>query len=307
MVVLSGVGSIRELDKGALQDVNQVDMIKPVTKWTGKCHDVTRIPEYLQAAFTARGVRPAGPRLPGAAPGHPLSAARRRPRSPSRPRRSAAAAVSPDEGLIAEAAELLNNAEKPLLVAGDGICWSDADAELLDLVEKAGIPTLLMNCGRGAIPDEHPLSLWPGGFAGLIAALSMADVVLAVGIRFNWLLNYGDYMANARVIRVDIDPVEVNRNRTADVALVGDAGAVLRQLEPPGGGTKDRGEWIEPRRHPDHRERGRPAADGDARRPYPPLPAHASAAGRWSGDDAIYIIDGGDTVYFGLVTLRARR
>ena len=303
MVVLSGVGALRELDKGALQDVNQVDMIKPVTKWTGKCHDVARIPEYLQTAFRhAVSGRP-GPvylELPPDILFPPLGEAEITYPAAGGSRSE----VLPDEGLIAEAAELLNRAEKPLLIGGDGICWSDGDAELKELVEKAGIPTLLLNNARGTIPDSHPLSLWPGGFAGLIAALSMADVVLAVGIRFNWLLNYGDYVANAKVIRVDIDPVEVNRNRTADVALVGDAGAVLKRLNPKVE-RKDRAEWL-----------GTLAgisatlSEGDRQQMETPSdPIHPfrlmHQLRRTAGDDAIYIIDGGDTVYFGLIALRA--
>ncbi|RJP27166.1 MAG: thiamine pyrophosphate-binding protein [Actinobacteria bacterium] len=303
MVVLSGVGSLRELDKGALQDVNQVDMIKPVTKWTGKCHDVARIPEYMEAAFShAISGRP-GPVYLELPPDILIPPLGEDGISYPTTRSTRLAAIS-EEGLLAKAAELLNNAEKPLLIGGDGICWSDADAELQELVEKAGIPTLLLNNARGTIPDEHPLSLWRGGFTGLIAALSMADVVLAVGIRFNWLLNYGDYVANAKVIRVDIDPVEVNRNRAADVALVGDAGAVLRQLNPKVDG-KDRGGWLDTLggiqatlSEGDRRQMETPS---DPVHPFRLMHQLRQAA----GDDAIYVIDGGDTVYFGLIALRA--
>jgi len=219
-------------------------------------------------------------------------------------KRGDVAAPSPGEGLVEEAAELLNNAKRPILVGGDGICWSDADAELLKLVEKADIPTMLMNCGRGAIPDEHPLSLWGGGFAGAFAGLTMADVVLAVGIRFNWVLNYGEYMANAKVIRVDIDPVEVNRNRVPDVALVGDAGAVLRQLNPL---VKDkkRSEWIETlagiQTAVSEEDRKQMETPTDPIHPFRLMHQLRQVA----GDDAIYIIDGGDTVYFGLIILRS--
>ncbi|MBN2025642.1 MAG: thiamine pyrophosphate-binding protein [Actinobacteria bacterium] len=303
MVVLSGVGSLRELDKGALQDVNQVDMIRPVTKWTGKCHDVARIPEYMQAAFShAISGRP-GPVYLELPPDILVPHIGEKEITFPAERSTRSTAV-PGESLLAEAAALLNGAEKPLLIGGDGICWSDAEAELLELVEKAGIPTLLLNNARGAIPDEHPLSLWRGGFAGLIAALSMADVVLAVGIRFNWLLNYGDYVAGARVIRVDIDPVEVNRNRIADVALVGDAGAVLDQLNLEVA-EKDRSGWLDTlagiQADLSEGDRQQMETPTDPIHPFRLMYQLRQAA----GDDAIYIIDGGDTVYFGLIALRA--
>lgn len=302
MVMLSGVGALRELDRGALQDVNQVDMIKSVVKWTGKCHSASRIPEYLDMAFRhAVNGRP-GPaylELPLDVLYPPVVGEVAFPAA--RAERMAPAAR---EDLVEEAARLLNGAERPLLVGGDGICWSDAGGEVLDLAEKASIPTLLLNCGRGAIPDEHPLSIWRGGFTGMIAALSMADVVLAVGIRFNWLLNYGDYVAGARVIRVDIDPVEANRNRVADVALVGDAGTVLGQLNPRVE-ARDRGAWLE-----SLADVFASLGEGDLRQMETPVhPIHPfrlmRQLRRAAGDDAIYILDGGETVYFGLIALRA--
>jgi len=303
MVVLSGVGSLRELDRGALQDVNQVDMIRPVTKWTGKCHDVARIPEYMQAAFShAISGRPGPVYLE--LPPDILVPQVLADEIPFPAERSARMTVKTGDDLVAQAAELLNGAEKPLLIGGDGICWSDADKELRELVEKAGIPVLLLNNARGAIPDEHPLSLWRGGFSGLIAALSMADVVLAVGIRFNWLLSYGDYVAGAKVIRVDIDPVEVNRNRVADVALVGDAGAVLEQLNREVA-EKDRSGWLDTlagiQATLSEGDRQQMETPTDPIHPFRLMHQLRQAV----GDDAIYIIDGGDTVYFGLIALRA--
>ncbi|MDD3719595.1 MAG: thiamine pyrophosphate-binding protein [Actinomycetota bacterium] len=304
VVVLCGMVALRDLDKGALQDMDQQSMVKPVVKWAGRCHQTERIPEYLEMAFrNAVSGRP-GPVFleinPEALYGmmeeegvaYPAAAAERY-------------AVLPEEDALAQAVELLNGAERPLLVGGSGIAHSRCAEEVKALVEKAGIPTILLDNGRGAIPDEHPLSLWDGGLMGVMAAASMADVVLAVGIRFNWVLNFGDILANAKVIRVDIDAGEINRNRKADVALVGDAGAVLGKLGE-GVAEKDRSAWLESLR-------GSFAAitAGDRQAMETPAdPIHplrlVQSIREATGDDAIFIVDGGDTLYFGSVGLRAR-
>jgi acetolactate synthase-1/2/3 large subunit len=304
LVLICGRTAIREQDRGALQDANQMDMVKPVAKWTGRCNEIERIPEYLEMAFThAVSGRPGPVYLE--IPQDVLNDKIEEGELSFQAWSSAVSEVVPDEDSVAAAAELINNAEKPVLVGGSGVGWSDAAIPLLSLVEKAGIPTLLLNNGRGAIPDDHPLSLWDGGMAGMMAALSMADVVISVGLRFNWVLEYGNLVANAKVIRIDIDPVEVNRNRAADVALVGDAGAVLRLLVRRVDENKHE-EWLSTLKgifatltEGERMQRENPS---DPINPYRLMHLLKQA----TEDDAIYIIDGGDTVYYAMMALRAR-
>ena len=304
VVVLCGMVALKDLDKGALQDMDQQSMVKPVVKWAARCHQVERIPEYLEMAFrNAVSGRP-GPvfleinpealyaGIDEEAVVYPGGAAAKH-------------YVLPAEDAVQQALELLNGAERPLLVGGSGIAHSRCADELKALVEKAGIPTILLDNGRGAIPDTHPLSLWDGGLMGVMAAAAMADVVLAAGIRFSWVLNFGDILANAKVIRVDIDAGEVDRNRRADVALVGDAGAVLTRLNQ-GIEEKDRSAWLDSLKGTfaavtaGEKQSMETAAD-----PIHPLRLvqHIREA---TADDAIFIVDGGDTLYFGSVGLRAK-
>jgi thiamine pyrophosphate-dependent acetolactate synthase large subunit-like protein len=304
VVILCGMVALRDLDKGALQDMDQQSMVKPVVKWAGRCHQIERIPEYLEMAFrTAVSGRP-GPVfleinpealyavMDEGAVVYPKGAVPKY-------------AVLPAEDAVQQALELLNGAERPLFVGGSGIAHSRCADEVKKMVEKAGIPTILMDNGRGAIPDDHPLSLWDGGLMGVMAAASMADVVMAVGIRFNWVFSFGDILANAKVIRVDIDPAEVDRNRAADVALVGDAGAVLARLNQ-GLEEKDRSGWLDSLKGTfaavaaGEKQSMETAAD-----PIHPLRLvqHIRDA---TADDAIFIVDGGDTLYFGSVGLRAQ-
>lgn len=303
VVILCGMVALRDLDKGALQDMDQQSMVKPVVKWSGRCHQTERITEYMETAFRIAVSGRPGPVFLEINPealyaamaeeevAYPGGAAERY-------------AVLPGEDALGQAIDLLNGAERPLLVGGSGIAHSRCAGEVQALVEKAGIPTILLDNGRGAIPDEHPLSLWDGGLMGVMAAAAMADVVLAVGIRFNWVLNFGDILANAKVIRVDIDASEVNRNRRADVALVGDAGAVLerlgRRVE-----EKDRSAWLDSLKGSFAAiAAGEKQAMDTAADPIHPLRL-VKMIREATGDDAIFIVDGGDTLYFGSVGLRA--
>ena len=304
VVVLSGMVAVPDLDRGALQDLNQVDMVRPVVKWTGRCYEVERITEYLEKAFRhAVSGRP-GPVFLEIPPDvlystmeeekvrYPVHESERNP-------------VVPDEASIKEAVDLIDKAEKPILMGGSGVAASNCGDEILAFAEKTGIPAILLNSGRGAIPDEHPLSLWDGGLAGMLAAFSMADVVLSVGVRYNWVLAYGQPLANAKVIRVDIDPVEINRNRKADVGLVGDAGAVLRLLDK-GVKKADHTGWMNSLKvvfeNLTAAEKEKKETPSDPIHPFRVMHLLRQA----TGDDAIFVVDGGDTVYFAHVGLRAK-
>ncbi|WP_287152518.1 thiamine pyrophosphate-binding protein [Candidatus Solincola tengchongensis] len=303
VVVLAGMVSLRDLDRGALQDMDQQSMVKPAVKWAARCHDMRRIPEYLEAAFRRAVSGRPGPVFLELAPECLFAGVEESEISyPSEGCRKFRAL--PREEDLRAAADLLNRAERPILLGGSGIAHSACAAELGALVEKAGIPHLLLNYGRGAVPDHHPLSLWSGGVMGLLAAASMADVALVVGLRLNWVTNYGRILENARVIRVDVEPSELDRNRRADVALPGDAGAVLgRLLELVE--ERDRSAWVESLRSATSSlaESERQAAE------TPADPIHPLRLMRCireaTGDEAIYIVDGGDSSYFGLVGLRA--
>jgi acetolactate synthase I/II/III large subunit len=305
VVVLSGMAPLRDLDRGALQDMEQVDMIKPVVKWTGRCYDIERIPDYLEMAFrTAVSGRP-GPVFLEVPPDELYATV-----DESEVKWPAAGwsrhRPVPEPSSLAAALEVLGSAERPLLIGGSGIASSGAAEEMRVFVEKTGMPFIFMNNGRGAVPDDHPQSLWDGGLAGLIAAASMADVVLTVGIRLNWALNYGEVVPNAKVVRLDIDEVEINRNRQADVGLVGDVKATIALMNE-SVKKADRSEWVGSLTG---MFAGLTEADRQARentsdpiQPYRLMQVVRETA----GDDAIYTLDGGDALYFALMTLRAHQ
>ncbi|RJR29157.1 MAG: thiamine pyrophosphate-binding protein [Desulfobacteraceae bacterium] len=305
LVVLCGKHPIRDDLKGALQEMNQIDVIRPITKWAATCYEAGRIPEYLAMAFRyAVDGRP-GPVFLELPPDIlnvkiPLDRAV----MPPHPARKYS--VHPDDSDLKAAAGIINGAKKPLFIGGSGVGLSCCSESLSRFIEKAGIPFFLLNYGRGELPDNHTLSLWDIGNVGIQLGIGQADVLVAVGLRFNWLFQSGAIIPpRTKVVRIDIDPHEIDRNRIADAGLVGDASSVLTQLIP----LVQKGEhsdWIKTLRaassaflHTELQLRESPST------PIHPIRLTAQIQ-KFVGDDALYVIDGGDTVYFGLTGFISR-
>jgi len=303
VVVLSGTAPLKDRGRGALQEINQIDMIKSTVKWCDTCLDVKRIPQYLFTAFRQAAAGRPGP-VYLELPPDILNVAVPEEQLVWPPKGSTVPRPGPDPNLIAPAAELIDQARKPFIIAGSGLALSGCDDAFEKFIEAAGIPFALINTGRGILPDDHPLSIWDGGLMGILTALSQADLVVALGIRFNWLLMFGDVCPQAKMLRVDIDPAEIDRNRTADIGLAGDLGLTLAQLTA-AVQKKDHSPWRQALK-----EAYLPLIQEEInarQNPSDPIhPARMIAQVRKAvGDDALYIIDGGDTSYFGLTTLRA--
>jgi acetolactate synthase I/II/III large subunit len=299
LVVLCGRHPLRDDLKGALQEMNQIDIVKPITKWAATCHDIKRIPEYLSIAFRhALDGRP-GPVFLELPPDIlNITTKYSMALLPVRPSRRYT--VHPDDLDLKAAAEIINKARKPLLLGGSGVGFSSCSYCLREFIEKTGIPFILMNYGRGELPDNHPLSIWETGNVGLMTSIQQADVIITAGLRFNWIFQSGAIIPPAaKVIRIDIDPHEIDRNRMADVGLVGDVGSVLGQIVPLVE-IRDHGEWLK-----NLRAASRSLLDYELRmRKTPSDPIHpirlAAQIQNFAGDDTIYVADGGDTAYFGL-------
>lgn len=143
--------------------------------------------------------------------------------------------VEPDPAALEAAAEALAAAERPLLWAGAGVLRAGASAALVDLAERLGAPVATSVNGRGSLPEDHPLCLGAllgtAGGGALGEVLSEADVVLAVGTRFQAsATRQWTWSMPGRLIHADADPAVIGRNYPAQVAVVGDAGSVLTGL-----------------------------------------------------------------------------
>ncbi len=135
------------------------------------------------------------------------------------------------------ATKLINQAKRPVILAGHGIIMSSAMQELRELSERANIPVALTLLGKGGFPESHPLSLGMMGMHGSAAcnwAIQESDLLIALGMRFDDRVtgNLDTYAINAKKIHVDIDPSELNKNVKVDIGIAGDLKTVIRQLLP---------------------------------------------------------------------------
>jgi acetolactate synthase-1/2/3 large subunit len=144
--------------------------------------------------------------------------------------------IKPNKAQIKKAAEVLVNAERPLIIAGGGVISTGATEELRLLVELLGAPVVTTLMGKGAIPENHPFSLGMAGMHGRIyanRAINECDALLAVGTRFSdrltgWQLD--QFAPDATLIHVDIDAAEINKNIQVDIPIVGDAKLALGDM-----------------------------------------------------------------------------
>jgi thiamine pyrophosphate-dependent acetolactate synthase large subunit-like protein len=134
-----------------------------------------------------------------------------------------------DRALVQRAVDLIAVAKRPVLLSGSGILWSGAAKQLQEWVDRSGMPFFTTPQGRGVIPEDHPQAF----LGARSVALKEADLILVVGTRLNYVFAHGlppRFSADAKLIRIDIDPMEIDSNQRTDVGIVGDAGAVLEQL-----------------------------------------------------------------------------
>lgn len=233
MIIIAGRGATRNAHRGASQEIDQVSIFGPMTKWAVRVDRPDLIVECLRQAFViARSGKP-GPVLIDI-PQDVLASQVEFPayRPAGRP-----AAPRGNRDAIAEAAAALARGQRPLIVSGGGAIASGASAELRRLAERLAIPVLTTLAGRGVLPDDHLLAA--GGIGHHRQAITKqllpdADVVLAIGARFeqqetNW---QPDFLPapEATYIQVDLDPTELGRSVVPAVGIVGDAKAVLEDL-----------------------------------------------------------------------------
>ena len=298
MVVICGRHPLRDDNTGALQEMNQIDVVKPITKWCSTCYDIKRIPEYLATAFRQASLGRPGPVFLELPPDILFISMDEN--DVKFPVKKVHKTVSqPHDAELQKAAEIINNANKPLFIGGSGVGFSDDDQSFKLFIEKIGFPFALVNNGRGLLPDTHPQSINDGGFTGVAVVAPQADVIIAAGIRFNWVMQATKLFPDAKVIRIDIDPHEIDRNRTSEVGLVGDCGEVLDMLM----------SLVEPADHTDWLDKVKKAYQAliiteTEQKNTPSDPIHpfrlVSRIMEEFGEDAYYISDGGDTSYYGM-------
>ena len=232
----------------AFQETDVTGVTLPITKHNYLVTDVDDVAPALHEAFyVARSGRP-GPVLVDITKDAQQAFTEVRPRLGKVDLPGYRPEPKPPESELARAADLINRAERPVILAGHGILLSGAMGQVRELAERARIPIAMTLLGIGAIPANHSLNMGMMGMHGeswVNQAIQEADLLLALGMRFDDRVtgSLKTYAPNAAKIHIDIDPAEFNKNVRVDVALAGDLSAVLAHLLPVIE-SRDRSEWL---------------------------------------------------------------
>ncbi len=247
IVCITGQVPTTAIGGDAFQETDITGITLPITKHNYLVTDVNDLAQTIREAFyIARTGRP-GPvlidickdvqnaKIEFAYPTHPIDLPGYHP-----PEKAA------DEQ-VAAALELINSAERPVILAGHGVLLSGAMKELRDLAEKGNIPVTMTLLGIGSLPASHPMNLGMMGMHGgawTNHAIQNADLLIACGMRFDDRVtgNLKTYSPNSKKIHIEIDKSEINKNVKVDVGIHADLGTVLRQINP-GVKGKDRAGW----------------------------------------------------------------
>lgn len=241
IVAITGNVPSHLLGKNAFQEVDIVSVTKPITKKNYLVKKVTEIPATVREAFALAGGNRPGPVLIDI----PKDIQQHYPRDPDgnyAPPRIPAIIESPEasgQGLtdnqLEQACRMISEAKRPVIYAGGGIVSSASTKELLQLAEKLNCPVTNTIMGHGIFPPEHPLALHILGMHGskyANVAINEADLVIAAGVRFDDRVtgNVDTFIAEGKVIHIDIDRDELNKNKTVTMPICADIKIALQQL-----------------------------------------------------------------------------
>ena len=234
LVCITGQVPSHLLGSDAFQETDIIGISTPVTKWNYQITDVKEIPEIMAKAFyIARSGRP-GPVLIDITKDAQFTTAdfEYKPCASVRSYKPIPV-VNPSE--VDAAAALISNAKKPLIVWGQGVILGKAEEEFKTFVESSNIPAAWTILGVSALPTSHPLNVGMVGMHGNYGPnvlTNECDVLIAIGMRFDDRVTgrLDSYAKQAKVVHLEIDPAEVNKNVAADVAVLGDVKQTLPVL-----------------------------------------------------------------------------
>lgn len=296
ILVIGGQGPFNNLRRGSLQEMDHVAVMKPITKWADTCYDTKRIPDYIEM-----GIRHAVSGNPGPAfleiPMDVLSAEVEwdevrfptiRPQPPL---------LIPPRGDVDAALEILAGAERPVMMVGTSVKWSNASGAVQQFIETVHIPTFVNGMGRGAVKP---------GTAELLnrvrkEAITQCDVFVCAGVLLDFRLGYGATIpADAKIIQLDIENELIGTNRSPDAAVVGNLAAAFEAMQESltdSGRTLDYSSWRDTliAREGELEEAFAAQLNSDEV-PIDPLRLCREIRDFVAGKDMILIGDGGDIV-----------
>ncbi|SEA52657.1 acetolactate synthase, large subunit [Arachidicoccus rhizosphaerae] len=248
LVCITGQVFAHLLGTDAFQETDVVNITAPVTKWNYQITDANEIPGVLAKAFhIARTGRP-GPVLIDITKNAQIQKFDFKGYTPCNHIRSYRPAPKVRKSYVEQAAKLINEAKKPFVIFGQGVILGEAEKEFKAFIEKAGLPAAWTILGESAIPTDHPLNVGMLGMHGNYAPNVLTndcDVLIAVGMRFDDRVTgrLDKYAKQAKIIHLDIDPAEIDKNVPVTVPVWGDCKETLPMLTALLD-SKDHKEWL---------------------------------------------------------------
>ncbi len=226
IIVIGGQGPFNALRRGSLQEMDHVSVMRPITKWADACYETRRIPEYIELAL-----RNAVSGVPGPSfleiPMDVLMGQMELEDARFPTFRTVPAPLSPSRDDLLAALELLARAERPVMLAGTAVKWSNGSAALRRFIEEIGLPTFCNGMGRGQVRSDDPQ------FFNRVRkeAMGKCDVFVLAGSPLDFRLGFGRSIpAEAKMIQLDMDNSLIGQNRSPEVAIVGNLGLAFERL-----------------------------------------------------------------------------
>ena len=239
MLAITGQVKSNLLGKDAFQETDIVGITVPITKMNYLVQDIKEIPRIIKEAYFIASTGRPGPVLVDIPNDIQLQEISYDEFDKLYNKKIVLEGYDPTyvghQGQIKRSLELIKNAKKPLVIAGAGVLKAKASKELFEFVEKTNTPVAMTLLGLGSFPGRHELSLGMLGMHGTVSAnyaIDEADLIIAAGIRFDDRIT-GDpnkFCKKAKIIHIDIDPAEIDKNKKVDVPIVGDLKNVLSEI-----------------------------------------------------------------------------
>jgi acetolactate synthase-1/2/3 large subunit len=306
LIAVSGSRPSTNAHRGGFQDIDQVAMTAPVTKWAAEVPNAAQIPFYLGRAYEiANSGRRGAVHLTV-----PVNVFQEQTEAPSRvPRTPLPNRVVPD---VTDVIAALRTAERPVVIAGSGIWWDAAEDELRQFIELTSLPLYTITMAKGAVSDGHPLVMGyadPALNPAVHTAFQETDLVLVLGKRIDYRLALGGprlFGAKTRFIQVDIEPTELGLNRSLEVGVCAGVRQTLSALNAAAGDPWRPLPWLN-RLHELKRQREAHLAEASS---DDSVPLHPAAFYRVLREtlpaDTLFAWDGGDFAHWGRASIPAR-
>jgi 2-hydroxyacyl-CoA lyase 1 len=301
MILVGGASATYQNGMGSFQEERQVQIATPFCKFAHAVEHVHRIPFYVEMA-----VRYSIYGRPGACyldmPDDIIGGECEEEEvvqmaTVAEPPRM----IAPQES-IEQALNVLESAERPLVIVGKGMAWSRAEDEVRAFIERTQVPFLASPMGKGVLDDNHPLSVG----AARTHVLQNADVIYLLGARLNWIMHFGlspRFNKNVRIVQLDISPEAISQNVAAEVPLVGDGKAIVGQLNK----ALENRQWFYPKDTPWHAAIAEKSA-ANAKQIAPQMADDSAPTNyyrafkdisAWLPEDAIIVGEGANTMDIG--------